>query len=499
MNEIIHENETNTNEVHPKATKAEMPPLFWDVFTSENSKTKKIDTMDFLFENLSVDLEKVKNSELFLRNYLYTTILVRKHLSEINCRIKEINAKMKTAKDYDHKKLLHFRTINSTAKDEIIDFISNNFVEFVTVITNKNVNLINKNGDGGLWVYYPMYDYYYHNEYYNPNYDFSTATKFYHSPRVRFIDFIPNINKHIQLKKQSVDEYYNKVFLDVDSMIDFIKYQVKINYHFSNRSEIFDSMFDLFCNKKYLAFITISAIQIEGMFYELLLLKKGKKESFGTLKEKAQTAFQDNKMQDFILYPHFAFDVPKLRNEIAHTGITNNCNIKQTAYELVLDLNCILTLAGNESTEKFNDFLKIFVIFIKIKKADFENDEKYFYAVSLMLIQYLHKNFLFIPNSFWGVLSNPLNYADELSHYDSCDKELCTSGIVTKISNIAKNSIFWGIIIDIAHEEIVGNVNPNKEAIRILQKLKNTFIGILDGESKNKCIQLSAILSKVQQ
>ncbi len=83
-----------------------------------------------------------------------------------------------------------------------------------------------------MYLYGLTYDYQHNSRFYDSEHDFSTHVKFYHVPGVKLIEFLPNIEKHIILKKNSP--------------------------------------------KKYLAFISIATIQLEGIFYDLTCIKFGK-------------------------------------------------------------------------------------------------------------------------------------------------------------------------------------------------------------------------------
>ena len=90
------------------------------------------------------------------------------------------------------------------------------------------------------------------------------------------------------------------------------------------------------------------------------------------------------------LYPYFAFDVPRIRNEIAHKGIIENRDLKMTAYELVLDLNCVLSLTENASTDKFKQFVLIFQKFNEINIDEFDSQEAYDTAIAQCLLMQLY-------------------------------------------------------------------------------------------------------------
>ena len=53
----------------------------------QQPKTK---TLDFLISELSISHESIKNKDVFLRNYIYSMVIARKHLLEIDTRLKDI-------------------------------------------------------------------------------------------------------------------------------------------------------------------------------------------------------------------------------------------------------------------------------------------------------------------------------------------------------------------------------------------------------------------------
>lgn len=60
---------------------------------------------------------------------------------------------------------------------------------------------------------------------------FSTHVKFYHVPGVKLIEFLPNIEKHIILKKNSPKKYYDEIIKIVDNadMISQMSIRVEAN------------------------------------------------------------------------------------------------------------------------------------------------------------------------------------------------------------------------------------------------------------------------------
>lgn len=53
------------------------------------------------------------------------------------------------------------------------------------------------------------------------------------------------------------------------------------------------------------------------------------------------------------VYPYYNFDVPGIRNEIAHTGFYRSGDLNHLANELILDLNTIISWIYGITHEKY--------------------------------------------------------------------------------------------------------------------------------------------------
>ena len=450
------------------------------------AKPPKIETMDFLLSSLDIGRD-IAYPDLFLRNYIYTTIIIRKHLQEINTRQQNISNRMEKVNDkgsYLFKKLQYFYGRNQSAKDEIIKFISYGLSNYVANIKSPYGDLIDRDKEKSMWLLGPTYDYQYTSHFYDPDYDFSTYAKFYSIPGVGPLDFMENIEYHIALKRDCPDDYYREVIKVVDdnNMVSQMRSRVSFNYHIHERKEIFETLATLFEEKRYLAFIAMASIQLEGIFYELVCIKFGARERQGTLVEKVEKAFKSSPHLMQTLYPYFAFDIPELRNEIAHKGIVHGRDLKLTAYELVLDLNCVLSLTERTSTDKFNNFL---TIHDKLKEVKNTGDlTVYKVEICNCLLGELYMSNMFRYEFFWDLLTYPENYDDELDYYrteDLEEGEYCLKDIVHQVSNLAKDDIFWSVVLSVCDDILSKGNSFDKDLVRFIEMLKNRFIGILNG------------------
>lgn len=368
--------------------------------------------------------------------------------------------------------------------------------------------------DGTLWVtpeekYQAIfllnrkgYDYNYNYKYYDPNYDFATFARFYEIPNVALLDFLKNIEETIVLKQTKLDAYYQKVKSTVNDnkILSLMAERIANNYHFYKRKEIFESMISLFEEKKYVTFILTATIQIEGMFYDLITIRYEKKENQGTLVEKADKTFNRNSVQKQTLYPHFAFDLPELRNQVAHNGLVDNANIENFAYELILDLNCIVTLAEKESLDKFKTVLMMFEKMNKVNPDDFTDYDAYVKSVSKCLLSEVYMSNMMSNEYFWNLLSEPSNYEDELLFYlpSNPDKDaIYLKDAVLAISSFIRKEEFWQVVLEKSEHISEINYSQINDFGAFVEKLKNMFIPRLNGKAKELCCEVNKKLQSI--
>lgn len=457
-----------------------------------------METIEYLFKNLGIEEGQVKEPDLFLRNFLYTTIVARKDLLEISERQRYIEKGIKKETDHDsyyYKKLEYFRKLNKEAKEEIVKYICYGQKDYVQKIKITYNDLIDRDAENKMWLYGRIYDYRLNARFYDSEYDFSSCVKFYNIQGVGSLDFMSNIEKHIKLKKTNLEDYNQEIIklVDESNMVSDMKLRVESNYHIHVRKEIFETMEVLFSEKKYLAFTTMAAIQLEGIFNDLVSIRFGRKEKQGTLVEKVSRAFEDDSFLKLILYPYFAFDIPNLRNEIAHKGIVEVQDIKQTAYNLVLDLNCILYVTERASTDKFRKFTKIYEKLIGIE----ENRE-----IANCIANELYKSKDIAYEFFWELLLDPEMHKEELDYYipdDLNEDEVCLKDIVYFISSQVKGEAFWDVLLETCEEYLLRDKKQDKELISFIENMKKRYIGILEGTAKQKCCQVNAKLMEIKR
>lgn len=79
-----------------------------------------------------------------------------------------------------------------------------------------------------------------------------------------------------------------------------------------------------------------------------------------------------------------------LINQVAHKGLVNVENIEMLAYELILDLNCIVSLVEKESIDKYKTVLMIRDKLNNVDSDNFETDVEYYKKLSETLLTELY-------------------------------------------------------------------------------------------------------------
>lgn len=468
------------------------------------SENPRVETSDFLIDALTIPSDKIENKDALLRNFIYCMTITRKHLLEIDEQLKIIKQRKKETTDiesYSFRKLNFFEKKNNDAKQQIIDFICYGMKEYILNRDNHYSDLIDRNNEETFWLLGPTYDYQYNSKYYNPDYDFSTFAKFYDIPNTPLAKFLQHIEENITQKRDSIDDYNTTVKNTVNNnqLLDKLIERVAKNYHMHQRKEIFDSLLTLFEEKKYLAFVVSATIQLEGMFFDLVSIKYGNKENQGTLSEKVDKAFGNSDILRHTLYPYFAFDVPDLRNQVAHKGLVRDENVEILSYELILDLNCIVSLIERESINKYKSCILIRDKLNEIDSEKLSNDDYYKEIYNCFLIE-LYKNYVIDVPYFWDMITEPQTFDDELDYYIPSEKDdnmIYLKDLVYLISDMVKRKEFWQTVLD-SCKDISDSEHKLNDFGLFVERLKNIFIPRLTDEAKDICVQVNQKIQAIK-
>lgn len=458
---------------------------------------------DYLLKQFDIDVVAIDSEQkkTFLNNFIFVMSLVIKDLKEIDGRVEVYQREIKRLEndksnegEYRRRKYEYFCNINIEARAGITNFLHSNMKDFLY----KRHNDMRRRGESknsleniflkGRYKYAEMH------QYYDANFDFSTCAKANYFPNIDWLKINEVREEYIKLKKDNPEAFYTKIKDIVDSkgLMDNIAERVECNYYLNQRKNTFDALKDMFNEKNYQAFIALGLLQLEGIFYDFCIVKYGEKENMGTLVEKVKRVFSDNDKMLMFYYPYFAFDIPIMRNEIAHKGLINTNDLERTSYDLVLDLNSVIKMVERESNDKFIIFQMIFSELIKLE----DDTPEHMQNLNKKLIEELFGNEFLTQGYFWKMLKNPEIYKDEILFYSAKTQEgyIGLDTIVSSIASLLKKPGFWEALI-CELQMFEGQTIP-KKLYDFAVRMKKDYIGILNGEGKNKCIELSKFLEE---
>ena len=321
----------------------------------------------YLFNFLGIEESQKSEDEKLLisNNFIHLMCqviddlrIIDERLTRYNNEREQLESSKTNESEYRRRKLIYFADLNRKAQNDIVNFLnygikdylqSTNFDTLQRQLTNKN-DLYSRR----------RYMFSLVSDYYEADFDYSTVVKISHIPEENPLDIPEKEKKYILLRQKSPQQYYTNIRLLIEhnKILEYLKEHIAQNYHLNKRSEIFLDLASLYEQGHYQSFIALGILQLEGLFFDICSIKYDYKENAGTLVEKADKALKSrSKIRFMKYYPYFAFDVPVMRNEIAHIGLTNSQNIEQKADELLLDLNAVARMAIMESEEKFRFFI----------------------------------------------------------------------------------------------------------------------------------------------
>lgn len=464
----------------------------------DNVLTKK-ELCDKLYSFIDPKLEGENvDKEIFISNYIYILQKIIADLCEINERLqdlKHLDATIPAEKDYEHRKLRYFANLNKRARDEIINFLSIRLLDYL--IEHKSVDYASRQDDKGLnLMLQSCYEYSFFKKYYDPDYNFSTEAKIRFIPGVKLENFLDVINGYIKLKHEDLNAYQIELSRIVreNNVLDYLCRKIEVHNIMNRRLEVFNTLETLYEDKKWQPFISLAILQIEGLFYDCCNVLKVNELSglAGTLVEKVDKSFRDNHILMLSVYPYYMFEIPEIRNEIAHTGLIESENLEHIANELILDLNTVISWIYEISHEKYK-------ILMMISDAlDNKNSED----INVLASTLVYEMVLWMDIAdfkYLDILKKPSDYFDEIG----CMKTPIGywEAIIDKIMNIIKTETFWSIIDE--HIDETENFETNKpfNLLVLADKLKNTFIPILDKDSPEKlaCQRVAAKIHEMKQ
>lgn len=443
-------------------------------------------------------------TENVLCNYIYIVEVVRRDLDEIENRLDRLKKEdQETPSDdkYAHDRLRYFSRINKEARDKILEYLANGLS--AALYESKGKKWAERESDeASMLLFDSRYDYAFFRKYYDPDYDFSTEAKFRFALGVNLFSMLETVQEKIDLKAKSPDEFAHMIDSTVseEHYIQSLRDKVYQHYYLNRRGEIFDTLVDLYTSGKYVSFITLAIVQLEGIFYDCLTILNRKElgSKAGTLVEKVDKVFSSHKVTKQALYPYFAFDVPNLRNEIAHNGIIGSENLEHLCNETILDIWCIVDWACQLSDDKYK------ALCITCDRLQEKREQEPDCDADSIVFMELLGNYQVCDREFLKVLSTPDAYDEELLFYksladDSGNGKLSIWEITYKISDIVKSEAFWNYINNAVLPDIPSHEKGKPyDCIDFVTALRDEFIPKLKDGSPEKiaCQRTSALLKR---
>ena len=458
---------------------------------------------DYVLSTLGVERCSTEKSEIFYKNFVHLMCHLIKDIKEIEDRLTNyrfrydgLQNKKDNRVEFERRKLKYFCNLNKEALREINGFIASRIPSF---LSEHNCDTLKreceKDGLSDLF-YRNRYKFAWHKDYYSIDYPYEINVKVrtYIREKYRLEQFIEEERKLLNLYFSSPEQFWRKMdrYIEADHVMQNILERISNDYNLHKRQEIFETLNSLFSEGKYQSFITLGLIQIEGLFDDYCQIRFGESENQGTLVEKAQKTLETNEYNLLQMYPYFAFDIPLLRNKVAHKGMLKTEDAKRIAYNLVLDLNTLTQMVKNESMDKFFCAIIVHEKFLEWKpKNDGDTDELYDMLLKELLIIDKMAN-----THFWKVLKNPEDYKNEIEFYrkdDLPEGYVDLPGIIDVIAQMVRSEGFWKAMHRLVDEYVTSTVNW-EEVEEFARKMKNEYIAILDGTAKIECIEVAKII-----
>lgn len=474
--------------------------FYIDVMDNKKFLSSK-ETLNYMVENYNFDESDCKyQTALLINNFLLVYGEIVNDLKEITERIRYIDEKMPKLNSggYEFKKLNYFKSRNIKVKAEVEKFLMYDVAKYVKERVIHRKKWIRSSTDLGKMLDKLPYDYSFYKRYYDPEYDFSTESK--------FCFLLEHNREAIDIKIETRENNPSKYFNDVDKIIKSRGLLKKIvsgiegHHRLKNRVEIFDTLCKLYEDGLYQSFINLAVIQIEGLFYDFCVVIDDEQEidNMGTLSEKAEKIFISNLMLWLSIYPYFAFEVPIFRNKIAHSGLWSEDNIKGFANELILDLYTILEIIKLPYVPP-NNLLNLFVsIRREIKHLEFTEGDYEIILKEMFLITQFGKG---CPWNIFTLLKGRGIKQELFEHYIISISDDVNTNLYEECNRLTKviyNEKFWDIVL--IHTQKVHKHEPGGafDFIDFIKLITNNYINEFKSNTlvKGKCIEVKKELKR---
>lgn len=427
--------------------------------------------------------------DYYRSNYMVLDKVLSDDLIQIEKNIEKLQELNQEGVDEDlRKKYNYFADLNEKAKVEIIEFKENKLQSFL----EKNRN-IDYGQEDELLIMEFRYNYEYgcYSRYYNPDYDFSIETKV-RGLRFSLLETEMEIQDIIKMRHENSEAYYSMMEEKITRGGLLEKNALLVDAHnvLVRRTEIFKDLVELYSLRRWQSFIALGVLQVEGLFYDCceILKECDLSGTAGSFTEKVEKTFRENKALMRYAFPYFRFEVPKLRNWIAHVGTVeaSEKELYHLSLDLILDINAVVDWVYTLSREKYTI---IKMLYDDVKKQEGEAEED--------LVNCLLKSMLSCMTvadfKYLDVLAHFQKFENEFSYMKFKENFLCT--YVEYLRKIIDTEFFWNQLASYVDENKRCEDRPG--SIEWLAgKLADAFIKIYPKESaeKSACIK---VMSKV--
>ncbi len=426
-----------------------------------------------------------------INNYITVITDLLSDLSAIGHNISEIKSRTILDKDsYQYKKQQYFLKINYEIQNRKQLELSQKLNDVLTTRMGQNLS-----GEQDIDGLLKLDEFSSLSFTYNIKFDFGVFVKFFKIIKWNK-DEVFNL---IKLKSHSEDEYYKYVknYIAENRVLEYINFKAKEHYLLSEKEEILSILLGLYQYEKYQAFVSLGAIQVEGLFYDFCSLINGgtRKSEEGTMINKVDKVFNNNRNQALIYYPYFAFDVPIYRNEVAHNGVASVKKAEYLAHDILLDMYIIIKLM-QDTWLPFNNVCH-FILGLKDKEKIKDYSEEYYPPIFtemygfLMLYRDINQEF-----GIFKIMKERDKHKDILTRFPTFYNGERTNlyDEIGSILNLFEEEKFWKYIFDTVLKYGFNGTN----FADFIKKLVDEFIGYLPKKSgsHNYCIEIN---KKVQQ
>lgn len=304
------------------------------------------------------------------------------HLHYIDAELAKLEDSKKTigwlngGERYKRNLLEYYKDKNQVAKNEILEFLSENIESYAFSKCKKSLYSAYFSGFfGGEMPYRYSRGLFFDSDF--DRYDVRNMTEMSN----KFLDLpVPAYKKVKGLYENNQEEFYQFAMEyisgdleGISNVIDRTHDYITKSHIINNRKDALFAIINHFRNKDYLSAVNMLPMQIEGVFHDVCLAV-GIDESrldISSINEKLRIIQKE--FNNFIYFEYYSFKFPVMRNMIAHGKLIES-NVEHTAIMLMLDLIPVFELSLSEEIP----VNKKIVLLDKALKNDFDSLVSFF-------------------------------------------------------------------------------------------------------------------------